>query len=176
VGLMSIAVGVVLLFFGRRLFWAFVAAIGFVAGLYLVVNVLHLQPQWLTVVAAVAAGAIGALLAVFLQRLALGIAGFIAGGYFAVSLVNMYELSLTRVDWIAFLIGGIIGSLLVAALFNWALIILSSLNGAMLITQAADISRTYNTILLIFLILVGIAVQVTWMNRSKPEPAKKPEE
>src|SRR6187200_2140589 len=70
----TIIAGVVLLFFGRRLFWLFVALIGFIAGMSLATQVLAIHEQWLLLLIAIGCGILGALIALFLQRLAIGIA------------------------------------------------------------------------------------------------------
>jgi hypothetical protein len=69
-------VGAALLVFGRKLFWLFVAGIGFIAGLNVATSYLKGSPQWLILLLALVAGLIGALLAVFAQSIAIGIAGF----------------------------------------------------------------------------------------------------
>ncbi len=58
-------------------------------------------------------------------------------------------------EWLLFLIGGIIGAILVSALFDWALIILSAVAGATLIVQAFQFSSTIN--LLLFGVLCCLA-------------------
>src|SRR6266545_1805024 len=50
--LTGVFVGVVLLLFGRRLYWLFVAGIGFLTGLALVPDLLPGQPEWLILLAA----------------------------------------------------------------------------------------------------------------------------
>ncbi|MBA2585578.1 MAG: hypothetical protein H0U99_03740, partial [Chthoniobacterales bacterium] len=70
-------VGIALLLCGRRLFWLFVAALGFAAGIYLTPLVVHEAPAWLALVISLGLGALGALFALLLQRLAIAVAGFV---------------------------------------------------------------------------------------------------
>ena len=72
-------VGGLLLGLGRKLFWFFVAASGFVAGLYIADRVLSIRPEWLVLVIGLVLGVIGAIAAVFIQKIAIGVAGFLAG-------------------------------------------------------------------------------------------------
>ena len=72
-------VGVGLLAFGRKLFWLFVAGVGFAAGLALTAALFKTSPAWEVLLIAFGAGLAGALLAVFLQRIAMGVGGFIGG-------------------------------------------------------------------------------------------------
>ncbi len=81
VDILNLLVGILLLFLGRRIFWLFVGGVGFVAAIDLVSRLAMPWPTWLTLVVALAAGLVGALLAILLQEVAVGIAGFLAGGY-----------------------------------------------------------------------------------------------
>src|SRR5437588_12484980 len=80
VPIISVIIGVAILLFGRKLFWLFVAALGFAVGLEIPAYFMREPPQWMTLLVALGAGVIGALLAILLQKLAIAIAGFIAGG------------------------------------------------------------------------------------------------
>ena len=62
--------GTILLFFGRSLYWLFVAIAGFLVGVQLADVALADQTQVVRVLAAVAVGALGALPAMVAQRLA----------------------------------------------------------------------------------------------------------
>jgi hypothetical protein len=70
----GVLVGVAVLLLGRRLFWLFVGAIGFVFGAQIAAQFTH-QPASSPVVllVAIAFGIIGALLAIMLQKIAIGI-------------------------------------------------------------------------------------------------------
>ncbi len=61
-------VGAALLILGRKLFWVFVGAIGFVLGMDIASRFLQGRPDWLILIVALGAGVLGALLALFLQR------------------------------------------------------------------------------------------------------------
>lgn len=176
-GILRIVVGAVVLILGRKLFWLFVGGVGFVLGAALADRFIQGQPDWLIVVIALGIGLLGALLAVFVQRVAIGIAGFIGGGYIAVNLLNMVGWEAGRLAWIPFVIGGIIGVVLVAALFEWALIILSSFTGASLIVEATHFGSRITALLFVVLLILGIAIQGGLMRgrgrRSKSSPPAK---
>ena len=149
--------GVVLLLFGRRLFWLFVGLLGFFAGFSLAARYFAEQPAWLSLLIAIACGLIGILIALFLQRVAIAIAGFLAGGMFA---TNVLEITGWNLDpAIAYIIVGILGAILFSVLFEWALIFFSSLTGAMLITRSITLQPSIETGLIILLVVVGIVVQ-----------------
>jgi hypothetical protein len=157
--IISILVGIAVLTLGRKLFWLAVGVVGFILGLSLVVRYMSGQPDWVILVTALVAGGIGALLAILMQRLAAGVAGFLLGGYIAVWLLQLFELNLNQWAWLFFIIGGIIGVILALSLLELALIILSSLAGATLIVQATHFSPLITSLLFLTLLVVGIVIQ-----------------
>ena len=161
--LTGVFVGVVLLLFGRRLYWVFVAGIGFVTGLALAPDLLPGQPEWLILLAALVAAIVGAIIAIFAQKLTIGLIGFVAGGGVGLQLARKMGMVGEGTGWIAYLIAGIVGLVLMLVLFDWALILLSSLAGANLIVTGvaarAHLPQETWFLALIALALVGVVVQ-----------------
>ena len=104
-----------------------------------------------------------------------------AGGYFAVTL-SAPLLGGAGIShpgaWLCFLIGGILGAIFMIGFFNWALIILSSLQGAHLIIRGLPINRGFTglalarhhfPILFIILAVIGIVVQASTYREGKKE-------
>ncbi len=162
---LRILAGVGLLLFGRKLFWLFVGLIGFAAGIQVATRFFPGQPEWMILAIALMAGVLGALLALFLQWLAIGLAGFFAGAYVVVHFLHLAGLATSRTDWFFFLIGGILGLILIIILFDWALIILSSLVGAGLITQSISVDHSGALLLFTALVITGIVVQSRLLKR-----------
>ena len=156
--IISILLGGALLIAGRKLFWLFVGAAGFVAGLQLATQFWQV-PELLAILIGLVVGVIFALLAIFLQGVAIGVAGFLAGGYIFTVLAGMLGLNQGAFSWIVYLIGGIIGVLLVVFLFDWALIVLSSLAGASLISQALLLPAGIAGVIFLALVIVGVVIQ-----------------
>jgi uncharacterized membrane protein YeaQ/YmgE (transglycosylase-associated protein family) len=127
--------GVVLLLYGRRLYWLFVGVIGFVIGMRLAGELALHQPPLVILAIALLAGLVGALLALWLQKAMVALAGFALGGAFAATLLGRPWPS--EATWIAVLIGGVVGALLVLVVFDWSLIVLSSLAGGGLVVFCA---------------------------------------
>jgi hypothetical protein len=124
-----ILVGVLTLLFGRRLFWLFVGVAGFLFGLSVAQAALPIQGELAQLLAGLCVGLIFAGLALIIQRPMAMLAGFVALGVAGQSLGA--QVGLPMWGQIAlFIVFGLIGLLLVAVLFDWALIIVSSLNGA----------------------------------------------
>ena len=68
---------------------------------------------------------------------------------------------------ITFVIGGIIGALLLLALFDWVLILLSSLEGAHLITNGIVLPEKGELIMFIVLAIAGVIIQGSMLRRSR---------
>jgi hypothetical protein len=75
----SIILGLAVLVLGRKLFWLFVGVAGFVFGLNLATELLGgEQADWLILAAGLAVGLLGAVVAIVVQRIAIGIASCLA--------------------------------------------------------------------------------------------------
>jgi len=159
--LFRIVVGASMLILGRQLFWVFVAGMGAMFGIDVVAPVFPGQPEWMVIVIAIGAGLIGAGLAIVWQWAAAGMAGFLAGGYVVLYGMSVLGWVTTPFPPLPFLLGGILGVILVVALFDWALIVLSSLAGASVIVQTLPLNPVFAPLLLCGLVAVGIAVQAS---------------
>ena len=160
ISLINVILGGALLLAGRKLFWLFVGAIGFVTGLQLA-DAFWQGPEGLTIIFGLILGVLFALLAIFLQTIAIGIAGFFAGGYTLTALAGMFGMDTSGAFWIIYVIGGIIGLVVVIYLFDWAIITLSSLAGASLLVQAFVPQSGVGTggVIFAILVIIGIVVQ-----------------
>jgi hypothetical protein len=173
--IINVILGTVLLLFGRRLFWLFVTAAGFVTGLFLARDYFQLASQWQVIAVSLLAGLIGALLAVFVQKLAVALAGLAAGGFLAVGLLTAFGAESFAL--VGFIIGGLFGAILLLVIFDWALIVLSALLGAALVAQAIPASESARMITFFVALAVGAIVQAAQFQRSrKPERPAKPDE
>jgi hypothetical protein len=161
VPIISVLVGCALLFCGRRLFWLFVAALGFAIGLELAPYLSQHPPLWLSLLLSIALGLVGMLLAIMLQKLAIGIAGFLVGGRVAIAVAAAVWVNYAHYSIVTFVLGGIVGAILLLALFDWALIIFSAIEGARLITQNVHLPSAGATVLVVGLAVFGIFVQAT---------------
>ena len=164
--IVGILIGVVVLFFGRKLFWLCVAAVGFAVGVEIAPHIIQEPSSILGLLVALALGLLGALLALFLQKVAIAVLGFLAGGYLAGAIAAAFFIHSAQYYTIIFLVGGVIGAILLLAMFDWALIVVSSLIGAHLIQSAIVLPPTGSTLVLIGLAVLGILVQAAWFRRT----------
>ena len=82
----QLLIGIAVLTLGRRLFWIFVGTAGFLLGTRLATQFPVSGPEWAPLAVALFAGLIGAIFAVFAQKVAVGIAGCVMGVYALASL------------------------------------------------------------------------------------------
>jgi len=83
------------------------------------------------------------------------------------ALMAAFFVDYTNYRGITFVIGGILGALLLLALFDWVLIILSSVEGAHLIGNAIVLPHTGWVIVFCALTSVGIIFQGSILRRSR---------
>lgn len=163
----NLILGGALLVAGRKLFWLFVGAAGFVTGVQLATRFSQ-GSDWLALVIGLIVGIIFALLAIFLQAVVIWIAGFLAGGYVLSVLAATLGIDLGgATTWIVYVIGGVLGVILVSVLFDWALITLSSMVGASLIIQSIFPQGASGGILFIILFLAGVLIQGSILRRER---------
>lgn len=159
----EILVGLVLLGYGRRLYWAFVAGVGFLTGLALGPRLLPGQPDWMILTVALVLALAGAVLAVVAKKLVIALVGFFAGGGIGLLLLRRHGITGDLPAWIVYLVAGIVGLVLVRVLFEWALILLSSLAGAGLVVAGVEshvaLSQGLAFLLVVVVALIGMFVQ-----------------
>src|SRR6059036_4064884 len=166
VAIVGALIGVVILLFGRKLFWLCVAAVGFAAGVEIAPHLVNEPSPLLQLTVALVLGLIGALLAFLLQKIAVAVVGFLAGGKLASAIAAAFFVHYAQYSTIIFVIGGIIGAILLLAVFDWALIVVSSFIGAYFIESAIVLPPTGSTLVFIGLAIIGIFVQAVSFRRS----------
>ena len=168
-GVVNIIFGLSLLTLGRKIFWLFVGCVGFVAGFTYSQELFAVQSELVILAIGVIAGLIAALIAVFLQGVAIALAGFMGGGYIAINIMGMLGLETFQPIWLPYLIGGIIGAILLFLIFDWALIFLSSLIGAGLIVQVTEFSPWLENLIFIALVIFGAMIQISLLRKEPKE-------
>ena len=158
--------GIVLLVSGRRLFWLIIAILGFIFSYQLVQENSPNLSQEAILVIGLLLGIVGAMLAVFIQKIAIALAGLLAGAMVADYI--WHWLGQTGDLYIlAIIAGAILGCLFMVVIFEWALVILTSLAGASLLVQSLDLSgQAMSGIIFLALALLGIFIQ-SWHSPPK---------
>jgi hypothetical protein len=154
-----IAAGSLLLLVGRKLFWLFVAAAGYLISTTFVPQILPHQPESVILTISIIAGLTGALLAVMVQKFAVGLTGFAAGGYVVYYLLKNIVLYNGQAQWLAILAGALIGAVLAGSMIDWALILVTTTSGVMLVSQGLALPMPISAIVMLCLYILGIFVQ-----------------
>lgn len=162
-----IIAGLLLLFLGRKLFWLFVGVAGFLLGAEFGSQLVPGAEQLTVLLISLAVGLVGALLAIFLQKIAIILAGAAAGGLFVMQIVADSGLA-APLPMIGFIVGAIIAAIFVGMVFEWALIILSAITGASLLVLHIPIGTDVRWIAWIVLAIAGIIVQARLNARANP--------
>jgi hypothetical protein len=170
--IVTILLGLLTLLFGRRIFWLFVGVAGFLFGLSVAQVALPGQAEATQLLAGFCVGLIFAGLALAIQRPMAMLAGFLALGLVGQSLGSQLGLPIWA-QIALFIVFGLLGLLLVAALFDWALIIASSLNGAAAVSAGLaallSLPAWAALVILLALAILGIAYQARDMGaRARP--------
>jgi hypothetical protein len=162
------AAGILLLVFGRKLFWLLVGAAGFLAGYYAGGLIVESATGEAPLILGLALGLAGAVLAFFAQKIAIVLGGFLAGGFIAAKLAGGMEGLSTFPEWVPFVVGGIVGALLLKVIFEWTLIVLTSFLGAAMVIAGAGIGDG-STATMLTLIIGAIGIVVQARTKRKPE-------
>lgn len=164
-GLILVALGLVVLFLGKRL-----VVLGAGVGALLGVGLLQLIPGSsvgiFAFVIPIALAVVGGMLAFFMKAAAntfFLIIGFVAGGAVVLALLDMLAIDLGLMEFVLASAGGLVGMFLVRRFANWATIAIVALvagflivNGADLLLPAMQLSQTVKLVLVGAVTAVGI--------------------
>lgn len=157
--LLSFIMGAALVLFGRKIYLFSIGILGFLVGLYLFSLLNGSVHDWKTLLVALLVGAGAALLSYFLQRAAWALAGFCGGGLLVIYLADLMKTSFAESLPLFFVIGGILGAVVLFLVMDWALIILTSLTGAYLISYQVYPGGIPPAALFLLLVFTGILLQ-----------------
>lgn len=151
--------GVVLLVLGKRLVWLFVSVVGFLIGIYLAERFFSTGSENMYLTVAIIVGVLFAILSLFLKKFIIGSTGFVLGGYLAYVILNLVGVEVNYFFWLIVFGSGVAGALLVALLFNWAVVILSSVVGAGILVNVLKLQDWVALSVFIVLIIAGLYLQ-----------------
>ena len=166
-GISSIILGVMLLVFGRKLFWLFVSIVGFLFGMGFAGLVFPDHPPWIQLLFALGAGFLGAFFAVLLQRLAFAFAGFYGGFYLALILSHSFGIGGNNIA--SFTAFGVIGAVFATLIMDWAINVLSCLVGAGTVVEASGLGQELRVVVFLLLVITGAFIQIRLLPHSKPD-------
>jgi len=166
----NILIGLILLFAGRSLFWLFVACVGFASGYHYAQQIGAIHSPILVLALAIGVGAVGAIIAILFQKAAIVITGFAAGGYIVLILFDQFAGLPSQMVWLPYIIGGVLGAVVLFFVFDWALIVLSTMTGATLIVQMVTFNPWFEITIFLTLVIAGMAIQAKTMIDERRAP------
>ncbi len=152
------SLGLIMLTIGRQLFWVVVSGLGFAIGMNYATQNLAGNP-FLIIGIGLVVGLIGAIVAYYIQRAAAVLAGFLAGWYLSLILVQAFDLSLGIFTVLLGLLIGILGMIFANLAFDWSLIVISTLVGATMIVNELNFGPRIHFVIFSVLMILGITIQ-----------------
>ena len=167
-----LAAGGLLLFFGRRLFWLFIAVAGFLAGAILADIYVSTDAEATRWIVALLCGGLASLAAIFLQKIVVSLGGAVIAAYGTWWYLGLTWAPFDTWQWLVVVVSGIAGLLLARLVFDIGLVALSALAGAVLVLEGVGVGSETSRWLLPVLIVVGGLVQLSAL-RKRPVPKPK---
>lgn len=167
-----LVIGLILVLLGRKVYLISIGILGFLGGLYLFTSFIGTAHDWRSLLFALAFGTVGSLLAFALHKAAWLFGGFCGGGVLSLYFNDATGLIEVGSPVVLFLIGGAAGALLFLLLLDWALIVVTTLTGAVLITWQSRLSGIAAPALFAVLTVFGLFIQARGLRsdrRDKPQ-------
>jgi len=157
-------IGGIFLFLGRELNFLFAAAMAAFISFRLMPLLPPQWPGWSDYVFLGVLAFAAAAITIINERVGYFLSGFLAGGYF---LVEYYAPGVLTLPLIPFIVGGVIGFLIIGIFTEWALMIVSCLIGAYYVTNLFTLSPTAEILIGSGLFIVGAVTQAILMRMQK---------
>lgn len=157
-------IGGIILFLGHELNFIFAGAMAALIGFRLTPKLPPQWPAWSDMAFMVTLAVVAAGLVLINERGGYFISGFLAGGYL---LIEYFAPGVLTVPILPFIVGGVLGAVIIGFLTEWALIILSSAIGAAYLLNLFVLSPTAKILIGAGLFIVGALVQVVTMQSRK---------
>lgn len=164
---LSLVIGICLILLGRKLYWFFIGLAGFFFAYQYIPDLLPALPDKTSLLISLAAGGISAALGVFLNKLFIFAGGFIAGAYLFLNVVQFANLEIEGLVLVGIAVGGLVGSLLLAMVMEWGLVVLTAAIGALLVLQTLPVNRQVMIGLFILMMILGLVAQASMMKPFK---------
>ncbi len=154
----------ILLFLGRELNFLFAAGMAVLIGFRLTPLLPPHWPGYYDYIFIGLLGLIAAVIAIINERVGYFLSGFLAGGYIA---IEYYAPGVLTVPLFPFLLGGVVGSLILGIFTEWAMIIVSCLMGAYYVTTFFALPATAEILVGSGLFIIGALTQAILMRMEK---------
>jgi hypothetical protein len=153
----KVIIGAIVLFLGRELHFLFAAAMAILIGFRLTPILPSQWPAWSDYVFIGLLAVLAALAPIIHERFGYVVSGFLAGGYL---LVEYYAPGVLTLPLLTFLVGGIVGALILGIFTEWALMIVSSIMGAYYVGSYFALPWITQILVTSGLFVIGVLTQV----------------
>lgn len=157
-------IGGILLFLGHELNFLFAGAMAALLGFRLTPLLPAQWPAWADLAFVIGLGILAAAVVLLNERLGYFVSGFLAGGLL---LVEYYAPDTLTVPLLPFLVGGIIGALVIGVFTEWALILVTAAIGAAYLLNLFVLDPMLEILIGAGLFIVGALTQVIIMQQQK---------
>lgn len=157
-------IGAILLFLGRELNFLFAGAMAGLIAFRLTPLLPPNLPAWSDAAFMITIGLIAAIVVLINERFGYFVSGFLAGGFMLIEYFTPGQMS---IPWMIFVIGGVMGALILGLLTEWALILVSSAIGAAYVLNLFRLDPTAEILVGAGMFIVGALTQVIIMQAQK---------
>jgi len=156
--------GGVMLFLGRELNFLFAGSMTALLAIRFLPFLPSGLPSWSNIAFVIGMGVLAAGIALINERVGYVLSGFVAGGYI---LSEYYSPGTSGVPILPFIVGSGFGAIIMGLLTEWAMIVVSSVIGAVYVTSIFALGQTERTLVTAGLVIIGALVQVVIMRMQK---------
>ncbi len=157
-------IGAIILFLGRELNFLFAAGMAALVALRFTPKLSATLPNWLDYAFIAGVAILAAWVVIINQPVGFYVSGFFAGGYV---LMEWFEPGILTFPILPFFVGSVIGAVIIGVFTEWALIVISSLIGAIYATTLFRLSQTAETLVAGGLFVIGALTQAILMRMGK---------
>lgn len=151
------AIGGILIFLGRELNFLFAGGFAAMIALRVLPLLPASWPPWGDIAFIVVIAGIAAAIPMFNERTGYVLSGFLAGGFF---LADYFVPGFIAIPILPFLVGGVVGGIVMGVLTEWALMIVSALIGSIYVMELFTLSRTVELLITGGLFFAGAFTQI----------------
>ena len=166
--IMIAVVSLALLFFGRQLFPLFVGAVGFAFAHMVSRQLLTQLDADTALIISVLLGVFGFILAIQVQKLAIAVSGFLAGGFLAYHACAIFTDPTQPMVWVIVIVAGILGTLAMALMFTTLVAAATSAVAAISLASLVPADGLWQLVIFAVLWIFGMSFQLK-RRSSKPK-------
>ena len=158
------AAGIMILLLGRELNFLFSAAMAAFLSFRLTPLLPSAWPSWSDTAFVIAVAIIAAILTIINKQSGFYVSGFLIGGY---AFTEFYAPNSLTIPVLPFIVGSVLGSVIIGLFTEWAMIIVATLIGTYLINGVLPLTGTAKTLASGGIFVVGALVQVILFQMQK---------